>query len=85
MKNTKKYPTDFYTPQDVMNILHLGRTQVYKLFNSSTFPAIKIGGSLRVDASVLRAGATSTQAVHSFYKEATQWLKCQRELITVLR
>ena len=32
-----------------MNILHLGRTQVYKLFNSSTFPAIKIGGSLRVD------------------------------------
>ena len=49
MENTKRYPTDFYTPQDVMNILHLGRTQVYKLFNSSTFPAIKIGGSLRVN------------------------------------
>lgn len=32
-----------------MQILHLGRTQVYKLFKSETFPAIKIGGSLRVD------------------------------------
>lgn len=49
METTKKYATDFYTPQDVMNIPHLGRTQVYKLFNSSTFPAMKIGGSLRVD------------------------------------
>ena len=49
MKKTKQYSTDFYTPQDVMNILHLCKTQVYKLFNSSTFPAMKIGGSLRVD------------------------------------
>lgn len=49
MKKTKQYSTDFYTPQDFMNILHLGKTQVYKLFNSSTFPAMKIGGSLRVD------------------------------------
>lgn len=32
-----------------MNILHLGRTLVYKLFNFSTFPAMKIVGSLRVD------------------------------------
>lgn len=49
METTKKYATDFYTPQDVMNILHLGRIQVYKLFNSSTFPAMKIVGSLSVD------------------------------------
>lgn len=49
MKTITDYPTKFYTPDDVMRILHLGRTQVHKLFKSETFPAIKIGGSLRVD------------------------------------
>ena len=50
MKNNSDYDTNFYTPEDVMNILHLGRSQVYKLFNSETFPSLKIGGSLRIDA-----------------------------------
>ena len=49
MATTKTYPTDFYTPDDVMNILHIGKSQVYKLFKSETFPSIKIGGSLRID------------------------------------
>ena len=42
----KTYPTNFYTPDDVMQILHIGRTQVYKLFKSKTFPSLKIGGQV---------------------------------------
>lgn len=49
MEEKRTYRTDFYTPDDVMKILHLGKTQVYKLFKSDTFPSLKIGGSLRVD------------------------------------
>ncbi len=49
MENKNNYRTDFYTPDDIMKILHIGRTQVYKLFKSETFPSLKIGGSLRID------------------------------------
>lgn len=49
MTNITSYSKHFYTPNDVMLILQLGKTQTYKLFNSEAFPSIKIGGSLRVD------------------------------------
>lgn len=39
----------FYTPEDIMTIMQISRTSVYKLFNSDGFPAIKIGGIYRVE------------------------------------
>ncbi len=38
-----------YTPDDIMRIMRLSKSSVYKLFKSGDFPAIKIGSILRVD------------------------------------
>jgi predicted DNA-binding transcriptional regulator AlpA len=40
---------EIYTPDDIMAILHIGRSSVYKLFSSEGFPSIKMGGILRVE------------------------------------
>lgn len=42
---------EIYTPDDIMAILHIGRSSVYKLFSSDGFPSIKMGGILRVEKS----------------------------------
>ncbi len=42
---------EIYTPDDIMAILHIGRSSVYKLFSSEGFPSIKMGGILRVEKS----------------------------------
>ncbi len=42
------YP-QFYTVQDIMNILHIGKTKAYQLFASSGFPATTIGREKRIE------------------------------------
>ena len=43
--------TDLYTPEDIMAIMRIGRSSVYKLFGSEGFPSIKMGGILRIEKS----------------------------------
>lgn len=55
----------FYTPEEIMEILSLSRTSVYKLFKRSDFPAVRIGRMLRVEQSKfdkwLEASSVSTE------------------------
>lgn len=39
----------FYTPKDIMRILKISQWKAYQLFSAKGFPAIKIGGSLRIE------------------------------------
>ena len=41
----------FYTVDDISEIMKFGKHKTYKLFNSSGFPAIRIGHDLRVEKS----------------------------------
>ena len=47
----------FLKPQEVAETLGLGRSKTYELLASGTLPSVRIGGSLRVPASALRAWA----------------------------
>ena len=49
-KNTpeKSITSEFYTVKDIVEMNLASQAQVYNLFNSSDFPTIKIGTSLRV-------------------------------------
>ena len=38
-----------YTPENIMAIMHISRSSVYKLFSSEGFPSIKMGGILRIE------------------------------------
>lgn len=40
----------FYTIEDIMKILQIGKSTAYKLFNSRSFPSTKIGGNYRISA-----------------------------------
>lgn len=42
---------ELYTPEDIMAIMRIGRSSVYKLFGSEGFPSIKMGGILRIEKS----------------------------------
>ena len=42
---------ELYTVEDVMAIMRIGRSSVYKLFRSEGFPSIKMGGILRIEKS----------------------------------
>lgn len=44
---------EFYTIQDVQNILKIGKSTAYKLFNSNCFPSTKIGGQFRISKKAL--------------------------------
>lgn len=51
MKENNIVLKKFYTPEEIMEILNLSRTSVYKLFKRSDFPAVRIGRMLRVEQS----------------------------------
>jgi len=51
MKENMNIKPRFYTPEDIMELLQLSRTSVYKLFKRSDFPAIRLGRMLRVEQS----------------------------------
>lgn len=38
-----------YTPENIMAIMHISRSSVYKLFSSEGFPSIKMGGIRRIE------------------------------------
>ena len=38
-----------YTPKNIMAIMRISRSSVYKLFSSEGFPSIKMGGILRIE------------------------------------
>ncbi len=55
MRNFFEYPMDteeieneFLTPEEVMNLLWIGRNTFYKLVNSGKLPAFRIGKLWRV-------------------------------------
>lgn len=55
MKNNKSTIPEnapvIYTPENIMEIMHISRSSVYKLFSSEAFPSIKMGGMLRIEKS----------------------------------
>ncbi len=61
MRNFFDYPMDseeieneFLTPEEVMNLLWIGRNTFYKLVNSGKLPAFRIGKLWRVRREDLR-------------------------------
>lgn len=61
MRNFFEYPMDteeieneFLTPEEVMNLLWIGRNTFYKLVNSGKLPAFRIGKLWRVRREDLR-------------------------------
>lgn len=48
-----------YTPENIMAILHISRSSVYKLFSSEAFPSIKMGGILRIEKSAFEKWLTT--------------------------
>lgn len=61
MRNFFDYPMDtdeieneFLTPEEVMNLLWIGRNTFYKLVNSGKLPAFRIGKLWRVRKEDLR-------------------------------
>lgn len=49
--NTNSWLPEFYTVQEVAEIMKMGNNKIYKLFKTDGFPAIKIGHDYRVEKS----------------------------------
>lgn len=51
ISNSEKPETEetvFYTPEDLIRILHSSRPTVYKMMHRKDFPLIRVGNRLRV-------------------------------------